>query len=313
MKKDAQMPDFGYTPEQIREMQEAFEKFDFTAQFSLEHKVELTGKKLEIFGKAKSIFVKYWLDNLPGLGINRQMKNFSNEYPVKLLQNTDGTYISEQIAEIYTDPERFKSAVEYFADTYEETLRLGLEGYAKSVGKDFEDLTEEEIHSVTIKVAGVLSGEFTKVLMLCQKVPEIYGVSAQIATHEDFSGVIESNYDLINFHNKWTHCKTKLGAPLLFCELSEDEATGIEGARSFFDRADENEKREYEEIREIFLKTLSSTDKEIYMLTEMGYTQAEIASRLGYKTHSAVSKRLSKIAEKLKEFTDYIEKNADQK
>ena len=39
-------------------------------------------------------------------------------------------------------------------------------------------------------------------------------------------------------------------------------------------------------------KTLSSTDKEIYYLSEKGLTQKEIADRLGYKTHSAVSKRM---------------------
>lgn len=63
--------------------------------------------------------------------------------------------------------------------------------------------------------------------MLGQQVPDVYDISTQIRTHEDFNKSLPGNYDLINFHNKWTHCKTKLGAPLLFSELSKEEMTGI--------------------------------------------------------------------------------------
>ena len=37
-------------------------------------------------------------------------------------------------------------------------------------------------------------------------------------------------------------------------------------------------------------------------MTANGYTQKEIAEHLGYKTHSAVGKRLKKIEEKRAEF-----------
>lgn len=65
-----------------------------------------------------------------------------------------------------------------------------------------------------------------------QQVSEIFGISKKIPQHEDFSEQL--NQDKINFYNKWTHAKTKLGAPLLFSELSEDETTDIEGVKNFF-------------------------------------------------------------------------------
>ena len=68
MPKKSSAPDFGYTPEQIKEMQNFFKSNDFTANFSLQHEITLTGAKAEVFGKAKYAFTKYWLDNLPGLG-----------------------------------------------------------------------------------------------------------------------------------------------------------------------------------------------------------------------------------------------------
>ena len=80
MPKKSPTPDFGYTPEQIKEMQNFFKNNDFTANFSLQHEITLTGAKAEVFNKAKYAFTKYWLDNLPVLGIKRQMKNFAKEY-----------------------------------------------------------------------------------------------------------------------------------------------------------------------------------------------------------------------------------------
>ena len=69
-------------------------------------------------------------------------------------------------------------------------------------------------------------------VMQGQQVSEIFGISKKIPQHEDFSEQL--NQDKINFYNKWTHCKAKLGAPLFFSELSEEESTNIEGVKNFF-------------------------------------------------------------------------------
>ena len=307
MAKKKQRPPSGYTPEQIKEIQDFFKSNDFTAMMSVDHKPELTGKSAEVFKRAKEIFSQYWLKNLHELGIKRMMKNFTRDYPVKLLQNADADHFIEQVAEMYADPEVRGKAVEQFGKMYEEPFLTGIESYCRNFGRKYEDLTEEEIGFIAEKVADVLNEEFIKVLMLGQQVPEVYDISAQIRTHEDFNKSLPGNYDLINFHNKWTHCKTKLGAPLLFSELSEEEMTGLEGARSFFESADAHTQKEYEEIRDAFANTLNSTDREIYYMREKGYTHAEIAERLGYKTHSAVTKRLKAMQEKYDEFCGNVE------
>ncbi|MCR5636696.1 MAG: helix-turn-helix domain-containing protein [Clostridiales bacterium] len=312
-KKAKKAVDYGYTPEQIKEIQEYFKSNDFTKVIFVEHKTTLSGEKAKVYQKAKDIFSKYWLNNLKGIGIKRMMKNFSREYPIKLLQSADGDFFTEEIAEMYTDTEQFDKAVEQFLEMYEDQIYAGLDAYCQSFGKKAEDLTDEEIGFVVEKVSDVLNEELIKVMMLGQQVPEVYETTRKIRTHEDFSKAIEGNYDLINFHNKWTHCKTKLGAPLFFSELSLNEATGIEGARNFFASADQHTQKEYEEIRDIFADSLNSTDREIYYMREQGYTLAEIACRLGYKTHSAISKRLKAIFEKYNEFCGYVEANQKEK
>ena len=291
-----------FTPEQLDELQSFFQNNDFTANMTLNRECYLKGEQAEIFVRIKKIFGEYWLGNLRPLGVNRKMKNFSKDYPVNFLENADADYFSEEISKIYANPEMLNRNIDRFFEMYEEPVMLGLDCYAKSVGKEADDLTDEEIHTVVEKVAGVIDETLIETVMQGQQVPAIFGISRKVPQHEDFTEKLSQ--DKINFYNKWTHAKTKLGAPLLFSELSEDEATNIEGAKMFFANNPEEERR-YIFLRDEFAKTLNSTDREIYYLLEKGITQKEIAKRLGYKTHSAVSKRMKIMNKDFKKFLGF--------
>ena len=290
------------TPEQKDELVAFFQNNDFTANMALEREHNSEGEQAKIIIRTKKIFGEYWLGNLRKLGVKRKMKNFSKDHPVNYLENADADYFSEQISDIYTDPDKLSEYIDRFFEMYEEPVILGLDCYAKSVNKEIDDLTDDEIHTVIEKVAGVIDETLIETVMQGQQVPQIFGISKKIPQHEDFTEKL--NQDKINFYNKWTHAKTKLGAPLLFSELSEDEATGIEGARNFFDNNPAEEQR-YKFLREEFAKNLNSTDREIYYLAEQGYKQKEIAQRLGYKTHSAVSKRMKIMNKDFKKFLGF--------
>lgn len=290
------------TPEQKDALVKFFQNNDFTANMTLNRECNLKDEQAEIFVRTKKIFGEYWLGNLRPLGVNRKMKNFSKDYPVNLLENADVDYFSRQISEIYTASDKLNEYIDRFFEMYGEPVMLGIDCYAKSVGKETDALTDEEIHTVVEKVAGVIDETLIETVMQGQQVPAIFGVSKKFPQHEDFTERL--NQDKINFYNKWTHCKTKLGAPLLFSELSDDEATNIEGAKMFFANDPEEEQR-YIFLRDEFAKTLNSTDKEIYYLSEKGLTQKEIADRLGYKTHSAVSKRMKIMNKDFKKFIGF--------
>ena len=291
-----------FTPEQLDELQSFFQNNDFTANMTLNRECYLKGEQAEIFVRIKKIFGEYWLGNLRPLGVNRKMKNFSKDYPVNFLENADADYFSEEISKIYANPEMLNRNIDRFFEMYEEPVMLGLDCYAKSVGKEADDLTDEEIHTVVEKVAGVIDETLIETVMQGQQVPAIFGISRKVPQHEDFTEKLSQ--DKINFYNKWTHANTKLGAPLLFSELSEDEATNIEGAKLFFANNPEEERR-YIFLRDEFAKTLNDTDREIYYLLEKGITQKEIAKRLGYKTHSAVSKRMKIMNKDFKKFLGF--------
>ena len=291
-----------FTPEQLNELQSFFQQNDFTSNMALEREHYFEGEQAKIYVRTKKIFGEYWLGNLRKLGVKRKMKNFSKDHPVNFLENADADYFSEQISEIYADLDKLSEYIDRFFEMYGEPVMLGLDSYAKSVGKEIDDLTDEEIHTVVEKVAGVIDETLIETVMQGQQVPAIFGVSKKIPQHEDFTEKL--NQDKINFYNKWTHANTKLGAPLLFSELSDDESTNIEGAKLFFAINPEEERR-YIFLRDEFAKTLNGTDREIYYLLEKGITQKEIAQRLGYKTHSAVSKRMKIMNKDFKEFLGF--------
>ena len=53
-----------------------------------------------------------------------------------------------------------------------------------------------------------------------------------------------------------------------------------------------------------FMKTLSEKDKQILELRMKGMTYEEIAKEVGYKNHSGVIKRITKIGEAYQKFAD---------
>ena len=290
------------TLEQKDELVAFFQNNDFTANMAMEREHNSEGEQAKIYVRTKKIFGEYWLGNLRKLGVKRKMKNFSKDHPVNFLENADADYFSEQIFEIYTDPDKLNEYIDRFFEMYGEPVMLGIDCYAKSISKEVDDLTDDEIHTVVEKVAGVIDETLIETVMQGQQVPAIFGVSKKIPQHEDFTEKL--NQDKINFYNKWTHANTKLGTPLFFSELSDDESTNIEGAKMFFANNPEEERR-YIFLRDEFAKTLNGTDREIYYLLEKGITQKEIAQRLGYKTHSAVCKRMKIMNKDFKKFLGF--------
>lgn len=319
---------YSYTPEQIKEMQTAFKSNDITRAVSITPSADMSAEKANVYAKAKKVLSNNWVRDLRELGIKRFMKNFSRDYPIKVLQNGDGDYFSRQIAEMYTDSDMFEKAVEQFFEMYDEQLCISLESYAESVGKDIENLTKEEVGFVIEKVADVINEELIKVLMLGQQVPEVYSVGRKNPADEDYYTDKDGNHvyswDYINFCDKWMHYRTKLGRVLLFSELekdpsegemqeydrSEDDCSQIESAKSAFSRDTEQDEKEYRELRDAFVETLSGVDLEIFYMCEADLTRAEIASRLGYKYPSTITKRVKNIQKKLNAFLSSVEKSA---
>ena len=297
----------GYSPDQIAEMKAALAENDFTRTISVSHTLELDPEETELFMLAKRIFCKYWEGNLSQLGINRMMKNFSNDHPVKYLEKVDAEHFGEAVARIISDKEQFEMAVAYFVKLFSVPITGGIASYCLSIGKTLDESTDEDICLALGKMADVINEELIKVLMLGQQAPELFRVSVKFAAHEDYNSSVPTNFDEINFKEKWSHFRTRLGAPLLFSQLSDDETASIDDARSIFGTADDETELMYIGLRDAFAQELTDTDRIIYYLREQGCNGRTIAKRLGYKSRSTVSKRLKVMKERFDRFVKTVE------
>ena len=287
-------------------LQAYYETHDFTGSIPAFDDKKYTPAQLQIYAKAKKFFAQSWLKLLPETGNKRSMRNFSKNYPLNCLKEGDAAYIADMVAEIMGDEERFKASIDKFFSDLQEPLEAGFKACARAHGKTPEELTDEEIEDVVDKLAGLFMEEMINALMTAQKTPEIFAAlhkgDTKLTAHEDFNDSVCENHDKINFLKRWTHSDTQLGAALSLEEAMASDMDAVENAADFFSPAESTEEA-YAELRNGFLATLSEDDRTIFIMREKGKTQKEIAEALGYKTHSAVTKRLQAMRE---QFEMYI-------
>lgn len=187
-----------------------------------------------------------------------------------------------------------------FFSELQEPLEAGFKACAKAHGKTPEELTGEEIEDVVDKLAGLFMEEMINALMMAQKTPEIFAAlhkgDIKLTAHENFNDSVCENHDKINFLKRWTHSDTQLGAALSFEAVMASNMDAVENAADFFSPTESTEEA-HMELRDGFLATLSEDDRTIFIMRENSKTQKEIAEALGYKTHSAVTKRLQAMRE----------------
>ena len=100
-----------------------------------------------------------------------------------------------------------------------------------------------------------------------------------------------------DFMRKWSHSRTGVGAMLSLDQLMDDSPDSITSESAPFE----------EEIIEsttfeAFTATLSERDRQILKLKAFGLKLEEIAEQVGYKNHSAVSKRIHIISDNYAEY-----------
>lgn len=277
------------TDEQLEILRKGFQEHDFTHTVPLNMSYEeMTPKQAAAFVALKTRIMDYAKANLPALDIKRKVGNFSGDFPVNLLLEADSTYIASEAVNILSDTQRTQDAINQFFDMFGGLVDQEIFVYCTRRNKMPDELTDEDEQRIMERVTQVVNETLLETVMLGQQLPEINEIAHKFQTHEDFGD--KRNVDSANFHNRWTHAKTKLGEMLSLESLDESVPASAE------------EDAEYSLLRDSFCSTLDDTDTTIFNLLEDGKTQREIAAELGYKTPSAVSKRIRAIQKKYEEF-----------
>lgn len=293
MPKDTSLLDKPGVPT-LDELKAHFQANDFTTQQSSYDPSKATDAQNQIFMKAKRFFSEEWDQQQKAMGGKGSLRNFSDTYPLRVLERANEDLIAGTVTQILSDPD----LTDRIFTSLEPSILSALSVYAASIGKDCNDLSEEEVEMGIAQFAGELQGNAVNLLMRTENVPELLGELKLMETHEDFSEDTLENWDKIDFDRKWDHTRTRIGRLLSAEDVKLD---ALERGQNVLDDSEEYSIEEQifeQQLEEAFMATLDSTELEICRLRKLHYTQTEIAEALGYKTHSAIAKRLAKMREK---------------
>lgn len=135
-----------------------------------------------------------------------------------------------------------------------------------------------------------------KTMMEVMNYEELVQAVQENAAYEDFNHEKFNNYRSKDFGRKWNHNRSKIET----VSLNEMEsAVNDEGESAPAQVADKSVNVEEEVISQLtgqtFWDSISEDDRILLKMRMSGKTQQEIADALGYKSHSAVTKRLQKL------------------
>lgn len=281
------------------ELKAIFRANDYTTYVPKYDARTATAEENKIYSRAKELFYKSWCGQLRGMGGNASLKNFSKDYPVKLLERTDENIIAEQVVNVLNDESKLQSVFEVFFTSMEKPLEDALSAQAASLGKMLEELTDDEIMRAVDKVADALMNVMIGKMMVSQSVPEIMQITKKHGAHEDFNPSVKDNHDRIDFERKWDHTRTKLGKMLSFDELDPDDES-----LAYWDNDPIDDEAAFVDLTKRFLASLDDdTDRDIVIFKLKGNTQSEIAETLGF-SQGTIAKRLKKIKVKFATLTN---------
>ena len=288
------------------EMREYFIKNDYTMAKSDFDVSRVSQAQAKLYMKAKKFFLAAWLKQQEAMGGEASLKNFSDNYPLKLMEQKDEELIVGAVGKILGDEEQYVQIIDTFFDQMQPQFMVGFNAYAASVNKNVDDLTDDEIEMVTGKVADAFYETMMELLMKSQGIPEVINLTKKVVnqTHQDFPE--GNNYRKTDFQRAFYHTRAQMDTILSLDEFQENGYDMDEGARNFFDQiedeidpAEEDEKENL--ILTAYYQVLDNVEREILELRIKKFTNEDIAKQLGYKTQSAISKRLAKMRKKFDE------------
>ncbi len=281
------------------ELKAIFHANDYTTYVPKYDASKRTAAENNIHSRAKTLFYKAWCGQLVGMGGKASLKNFSRDYPVKLLEQTDENIIAEQVMNVLGNEEMLQSVFEVFFTSMEKPLEDALTAQAAALGKSLDNLTDDEIMQAVDKIADALMNCMIGKMMVSQSVPEIMQITKKHGAHEDFNPSVQNNHDRIDFERKWNHTRTKLGRMLSFDVLDPDDES-----LAYYDDEPMDDEAALVDLTKRFLASLDDeTDRDIVLFKLKGKTQSEIAETLGF-SQGAIAKRLKKIKAKFDALTN---------
>ena len=288
----------------IVELKTFFRDHDFSTQMSKYDPITASEEQNRVYIKAKKHFLSSWNAQMKLLTSKGSLINFTSNAPVRCLEEANENLVAGAVMEILTDETLCECIIDSMLTALEGDITAELEKYAKAHNKTVEELTEAEFALVFDQFSDLFLSVMMNKLMQVESVPDILGASKEIGVHEDFATTANTNFDKVDFNRQWDHTRTRVGELESLDQIEKAEHKTPESVTEFTEEDPQIYLEMVETIKEFYAFLGDETDVKIFKLKANGYTQKKIAERLGFKTHSAIGKRLKKIEEKQKAFLE---------
>ena len=251
----------------------------------------------KIFDRAEEIYSQFWNDEMLEQIGKKSLKNFSKDAPVNMLADGLENVILSAVDHLIETDQMDDIVSVVGAFNKDEIDEISLE-YAKKHNKNVEDFTAEDMNEVLSIFSDDLLANRMEQLQEVYQLKGLFDLQKQMSVDEDFNENILENHDKIDHIRRTQHTRTKIGASLSLDELQETENDILSDRGTSVEEIVETQTMS--ELEEICLSVLNEEEKEIFKFLKAGKTQEEIADALGYKTQSAISKKINKMKEKIK-------------
>lgn len=225
------------------------------------------------------------------------------DYPPEVLRSNVSDIVSGSVTEMVNEhPDVVQSIFDSFSDDF---LSGGLATVkAVMTGQEIENpqaLTEDDIAKVDRFVDNAMD-----TLMNTVDYDNLVQVCREFGTPEDFSD-IKTNYPRNEFEEKYNHTKAK--TKVTFSTLAAHYAMDIKRINGY----SPEELAVRSALVADFYAELDEIDLAILKLKIEGKTLEEIADILGFKTHSAIQKRMKRIQQQYLDFDPDFRKEYNKK
>ena len=285
-----------------KELREFFLANDWSARKPYDFD-EWSQEKIEDKSYSESIFNKIWHKISKKHGQKASPRCYTKDYPPEVLRSNVSDIVNGSVAEMVNEhPDVVQSIFDSLSDDF---MSGGLKTVkAIMTGQEIENpqaLTGEDVAKVDHFVDNAMD-----TLMTTVDYDTLVQVCREFGAPEDFSD-IKTNYPRNDFEEKYNHTKAK--TKVTFSTLAADYAMDVERINSYSPA----ELAESSAFVADFYEELDEIDLAILKLKIEGKNLEEIADILGFRTHSAVHKRIKRIQQQYLNFDPDFKKEYNKK
>jgi hypothetical protein len=278
-----------------------FRANDFSTMTSNYKPNKATNEQNNTYLRAKGFFRSAWDAEMKKMLSKGSLINFSKDSPIRCLGESEEDLVAGTVMELLQKEDHCIALMDQILEDMKEPIMVERQKYATARGKTSKELTDEEFRQAFEAFADEFLSRMMKLLQQVQEVPVLLDFMHCMPAEEDFDRTVFNNYQKIDFERQWAHSRTEIGAML---ELTPEMIRRVPGdpnatAKEALDLGllpADTEQELSQLILNAFIASLKDeVDREIMYMRADGKTQAEIATALGYASHSAVTKRMKEL------------------